>query len=172
MLKIVILLILIIPISISNIIKMDDEQLQQFLEKIKQLESSGGTNTDHEVLQNGIHKGQSAYGSYGLMPNTVQELVNRARMSGQMPDQYKDLNNKNPDQIKQVLDLHPELQDRLAGDLGRRLLDKTGGDEDKAAYGWKMGHNLPSDSITPEKLDKNEYIKRFRSLKRGLINAK
>lgn len=58
----------------------------------------------------------------------------------------------------------PEAQDYLARQMAKRLLDKTGGDQDRAAYMWTMGHNQRPQGITPEKLDTSDYVRKFRSL--------
>lgn len=147
----------------------NNNKIAKFLEKIKMLESSGGINTNHETMESGIHKGQSAYGSYGLMPNTIQELVNRKRLETGLDPDYESLNNNNPDAIKAILKQKPDIEERLAQQLAERLLNKNLEDE-KAAYGWKMGHNIPADKITPEKLNSNEYVNRFRSLKNRITS--
>lgn len=141
------------------------DKVQDLLNRIKMIESSGGINTNHPEVNSGVQQGQSAYGSYGLMPNTIQELINRARQQGPLDEDYQHLRNQDPDFVKTVLKARPDLEDRLAQQLGQRLLDRTGGDEDKAAYGWNMGHNIPVDQITPEKLDNSDYVQKFRSLR-------
>lgn len=146
-----------------------DDKLKQFLENIKMIESSGGMDTSHKEMESGIHKGQSAFGSYGLMPNTIQEIINRKKLSeGKLDEDYKKLYKEDPDFIKAVLHARPDLEERLATDLANRVLQRAGGDEEKAAYKWNMGHNLPVERITPEKLDQSEYIKKFRSLRQKL----
>jgi len=168
LLKIIILVLLLIfqifiPRQIGN--KVDD-RLKQFLNKIKMIESSGGKDLDHKEMTSGIHEGQSAYGSYGLMPNTIQEILNRKRLNEKkLPQDLKNIYQQDPEFVKTVLSARPDLEEQLASELAKRLLNKTQGDEEKAAYGWNMGHNIPVEKITPEKLDNHEYIKRFRSLR-------
>ncbi len=146
-----------------------DPKVAAFLNKIKMIESSGGININHPEMTSGIHNGQSAYGSYGLMPNTIQELVNRSKIeTGKLDPDYQHLRNEDPEFVKTVLGARPDLEDRLASQLAERLLQRSGGDEEKAAYGWNQGHNLPINQITPDKLDSSDYIKRFRSLREKL----
>ncbi len=145
----------------------NNTKISKFLEKIKMLESSGGLNTNHETMETGIHKGQSAYGSYGLMPNTIQELVNRKRLETGLDPDYESLDKHSPDEVKAILQQKPDIEERLAQQLAERLFNKNIEDE-KAAYGWKMGHNIPVEKITPEKLNSNEYVNRFRSLRQKL----
>lgn len=146
-----------------------DDQTAKFLEKIKMIESSGGIDTNHPEMTHGIHKGQSAYGSYGLMPNTQQEILNRIRLkSGGLDPDLQKIYKEDPDYVKAVLSARPDLEERLAQELAEKVISDSKGDEEIAAYKWNMGHNLPSDRITPEKLDNSEYVKRFRSLRQKL----
>ncbi len=62
------------------------------------------------------------------------------------------------------LEQQPDTQDYLASLLAKRLLEKTGGDQDRAAYMWTMGHNTPTEAVTPEKLDQSDYVRKFRTL--------
>lgn len=142
-----------------------DDKVAKFLEMIRMIESSGGKDINHPEISSGIHEGQSAYGSYGLMPNTIQELVNRKKLEQPLDQEYKKIDKEDPHYVKAVLHGNPELEQTLAKQMAERLLQRTGGDEEKAAYGWNMGHNTPVDQITPEKLDNTEYIKRFRALR-------
>lgn len=144
-----------------------DDQIAKFLEKIKMIESSGGIDLNHKPMTEGIHQGHSAYGSYGLMPNTIQELVNRKKQQEPLDSEYKKIDKEDPNYIKAVLHGNPELEQALAKQLAERLLQRTAGDEEKAAYGWNMGHNTPVENITPEKLNSNDYIQKFRALRKS-----
>ena len=141
-----------------------DNQIAKFLEKIKLIESSGGSNTNHDEIQHGIHKGHSAYGSYGLMPNTIQELINRQKQAGPLQQDFKNIDQEDPNFVKAVLSARPDMERQLAEQLAEKLLNKTQGNEEMAAYGWNQGHNLPVERMTPEKIDEAQYIKKFREI--------
>lgn len=129
-----------------------------FLKKISLIESSGGKDTDHKVMESGIHKGQSAIGKYGLMPNTINEIIKRYK------PELKELLNYTPQQLKEYIETNPEIEDSLALSLQKHVEDNTKGDPEKMAYAWNMGHNLKSESITDEKLNKSPYVNKFRKL--------
>ncbi len=133
-----------------------DDRLQQFLEAIKQIESSGGKDIDHPVMESGIHSGASAYGQYGLMPNTVREMAKRQGL--------KNLVGLDDPSLKAVLSEDPNVEQKIAEALAQRVLNRAG-DEEKAAYMWYMGHNLNPENITPEMLEKHQYIQKFKKLK-------
>lgn len=142
--------------------------MNDFLKKIKQLESSGGKDTDHKLMTHGIQKGTRAIGDYGIMPNTALETLNRMRMSGTLPEQYRGLVGADPETMSQSLESDPELYNSVADFNAKRALDRTGGDEEKAAYMWNQGLNLDPTTITPEQLEKANYIQKFRKLQQKL----
>lgn len=142
-----------------------DDRLLKFLNKIKMLESSGGTNLNHELIESGPQKGQRAIGSYALLPNTIKELVNRARLGGKMDDNLKRIQNQPDEKVREILTETPYIEEQLANILAERVLDKSKGDEERAAYGWNMGHNKNTQALTPEELDKSQYVQRFRKLR-------
>lgn len=120
-----------------------DKKIDDFLHNVSGVESSFGKNTKHKTMKSGIHANTSAYGNYGLMPKTINELANR--MDKDSP--LKSYNKMNPDQIKESLDKNPDHQHQFAKFMANHLYDKHGGDENKMAYSWNMGHNIDSESI-------------------------
>lgn len=147
-----------------------DNQLAQFLKIIKQIESSGGKNTNHREIASGIHAGDSAIGDYGLMPNTIQEVLKRKARQKALEQTMEPLRTMQSDKLKAYLENeHPEYQEKIAQDLAQKVLTRSGGDHEKAAYMWNQGHNLDPNQITPEKLNAAGYIQKFRALN-GVIN--
>lgn len=142
-------------------------RVSKFLGKIKQLESSGGKDFGHQTITNpeSVQYGTTAIGNYGLMPNTVKELINRRRINGTITPDMQELDEKTPDDIKTHLETHPELEQQLAEDLANHVLKKQQGDEDKAAYSWKFGHNTPPENISDETLNNSGRVQEFRRLK-------
>jgi hypothetical protein len=125
------------------------------------IESSGGKNFNHREIESGIHKGHRAAGRYGLMPNTMQEIVNRRIAAGN--DDLKYLLKKSPNQLKKYVESNPEVEGTLARDLGERALERQGGDPEKAAYSWMYGHNLTPDKITERGYEEDPYVQKFRN---------
>lgn len=146
---------------------------KDFLNKIMQIESSGGKNVNHPVVTApNLQQGDQAVGRYALMPNTVKELVNRRRLRGTVSPEMLDLTQMAPDQLKQHLATNPELEEQLANDLSTHVIRKQGGDEDKAAYSWIQGHNLNPNQITPDTLNKSDYVQKFRRVSEALKDKK
>lgn len=144
--------------------------IKDFLQKIEQLESSGGKNTEHPVITaDNLQQGTRAIGRYGLMPNTVQEIVNRRRLRGTVSPEMLDVSKMNPDDMKRYIESNPGLESQLAGDLANKVITNQVGDEDKAAYSWINGSNLKPDDIQDEDLNNSNYVQKYRSLK-ALMN--
>lgn len=154
---------------------MEKDELTLFLEKIAEIESSGGKNTDHRRMTEGPHIGQKAAGKFGMMPNTIADIVRNAPGLQDVPE-IKELSDRkfkylkgelqpieNPDEVNEFIDTHPGMEELLARGLARRVKDKYG-DEEAAAFAWNQGHYTPPSDITPEKLEKADYIRKFRNL--------
>lgn len=162
---IVILFVLIFTVSLGDKKMPTPPNIQEFLDKIEAIESSNGQNTDHPVVTaNNLQQGTRAIGRYGLMPNTVRELVNRRRIRGTVSPEMLDVSQMAPDDMKNYVEANPELEDQFANDLANHVIRNQGGDQEKAAYSWQNGSNLQPDDITPEVLDNSGYVQKFRRL--------
>ena len=139
-----------------------------FLDKIKMIESSGGIDTNHETVDYGIHKGASAYGQYGLMPNTIREMTKRQRMANKATDQIKPFENMDDESIKKTLNENPELEQYFAEKVAEHIINRQKGDIDRSAFAWNQGHNLFPEKIEQEKLDNSDYVRKFRNLNKAL----
>jgi hypothetical protein len=137
--------------------QMNPQRVQRdnFLDAISQIESSGGTNLNHPVIQTGPQAGQQAIGSYGLLPNTVQELSNRARIQHQMTPEIAAAS-RNPASIES----NPELERQYANQLANRVLNRTD-DPRMAAYAWNSGSNLTPDQIRERDYMNDPYVQKF-----------
>jgi hypothetical protein len=146
--------------------QMNPERVQRdnFLNAISQVESSGGQNLNHPVIQNGLQAGQQAMGSYGLLPNTVQELTNRARLQGQMTPQMAAAS-RNPASIES----NPDLEKQYANQLANRVLTREQ-DPYMAAYAWNSGHNLTPDQIRERDYMNDPYVQKFSKVWKSLGN--
>ncbi len=118
-----------------------------FLAKIAILESNNGQNTNHKKMEKGIHRGDSAQGIYGLMPNTIKEIINRGKFS-------KDCEN-----LKNIKKCEYIWAYFLADKLLKRLQNPA-----MCAYAWFYGHNLSKKEIIRRKYKKSFYVKRFNKL--------
>jgi hypothetical protein len=139
--------------------------IQDFLNKIEAIESSGGKNTNHPVVTaDNIQKGTRGIGRYALMPNTVKELINRRRINGTMTGDLDDLDKKTPEEMKAYIEANPDIEDSFANQLANHVIRNQNGNEDKAAYSWKMGSNLTPDAVSNDDIQNSDYVQKFQRL--------
>ncbi len=143
----------------------EEEKLQNFLQTIKMIESSGGKNFNHPVVQSGIHEGHQAAGNYGLMPNTVNEVVRRMERDGYRFPTMAPEADRSPASIKQAVESNPDKEQRIAEYLGRQVLERQQGDEEKAAYSWFQGHNLSPEDIAAKDYQNHDYVQKYNKFK-------
>lgn len=144
----------------------------EFLAKMAEIESSGGKNFEHQEIRDpsSIHKGDRAIGTYGFMPNTVKELINRRRLRKTITPDMQDTDSLDSEQMKEALENNPELEKQLADDMYEHLKNKMVGDEEKMAYGWQYGHNTDPNKLPAKKLNETDRIQKFRLLKKVIGN--
>lgn len=138
----------------------------RFLNLISEIESSGGKNFEHPMMESGIHAGEQAIGQYGLMPNTVDELVNRAKKSGQMTLEMQKIG-REPAELKAQIEGDPAMEQTLARQLAEKVLSKFP-NEDMAAYSWNKGHNLTPEQIEQRGYENDPYVVKFKRIKESL----
>ena len=141
---------------------------KEFLDIIRQIESSGGRDLKHDTLQSGIHKGDAAMGEYGIMPKTAQEFIKRRELKDQFGPDEALMRQMNPEQLKEFLADQNRVEQNLADDIATRVLKRSNGDAEKAAYMWNQGHNKLASSIDEEDLNNADYISKFRKLRNSL----
>lgn len=144
---------------------MDQAQINAFLAKIGQIESAGGKYTNHKTVQSGMHAGSAAIGTYGLMPNTIDDVVARLKRDKELtPEVAKISDIDNEDDLKDYIEQNPAVEKQLATKLAQTVLARQP-TEEAAAYSWNQGHNLKPANITQDKLDNSDYVQKFRQLK-------
>lgn len=150
-------------------------KLDPFLRAISEIESSGGANTEHQVLDSGLHEGDKAIGSYGLMPNTVNQIVknynnNQSALRYKLGNEYKDpdmeaLAGMDKKQLAEHVANNPELETRLARYLAMTIGQRMKDDPERMAYGWHYGSSYRNKDVADDQLKDNYYVNRFRKYK-------
>lgn len=132
----------------------------KFLQTIMELESTSGMNTNHPE--------PSCIGRWGLMTPTIKDMVRL--FDSHNPDmQFANLETA---QLKQLFKKRPELELHIARILARYVIAKQKGDLVRAAYTWKYGQNIPTTSITDEKLMNEPYIQKFKEVSGRMVKNK
>jgi hypothetical protein len=143
----------------KNAGKTKESIIGNFLNSISMNESSGGVNTKHKQMEGGIHAGDRALGSYGLMPNTIKEMAVRMGKDSPFYSYSKMDNSAISDSIKK----NPEHERQIASYMANHLYDRFGGDESKMAYSWNQGHNLTNDHFEGKhkSYKDHDYVKKY-----------
>ena len=135
--------------------------IDDFLDSIGQVESGGGENFNHKLITSGMHKGHRAIGTYGLMPNTVDEVIQRSKASPNYDPDLDRVLDMDPVEKKQYIENNPNVEKKIARTLASYVLNRQGGDQEKAAYAWNQGHNLTPDKIASTDYKNSDYVKKF-----------
>ncbi len=132
---------------------------EKFAKLISQLESSGGKNTKHQAIEGGLQDGQVAVGKYGLLPNTIEEMVKRAQLEGTSLPEMDELSGMEQSSISQRVAKNPELEEEIAFRLYDHISKKTK-DPEKMAYMWNSGHNMDPEKATIGAVN-DPYVDKF-----------
>lgn len=147
-----------------------NKNIDNFLKAISLNESSGGKNTNHKQIKQGIHAGDSAIGQYGLMPNTIKEMARRMGSDSPMAQYAKMDNKKIAESIKQ----NPDHEKQIANFIANHLYDKFGGDENKMAFAYNQGHNMNANhkKFLSGDYKNHDYVKKYQKHKLQINSAK
>jgi hypothetical protein len=138
--------------------------VDRFLWNVQQIESGGGKNINHKIIQVGASKGDRAIGKWGLLKNTIDEMINRARISKKMTPDLKKIKNMSRDQIEEHFAKNPQSELNMARMLASHVMTKHKGHMGRAAYSWLYGHNLDSSDITDEQLKNSDYVQKISNI--------
>jgi len=141
---------------------------KSFKKLISAMESSDNPDVKHPPVKKGVNKGDTAIGQYGLMPNTIRELANRAEKSGQETISDDIIQSSSNLQIEDMLKNRPELMDLYVNRLMKHVMDKSKNNPEEAYLRWLYGHNLPDNRIQRLKKSDDKTMKRMRDI----INTK
>lgn len=140
------------PQPIDQLMHPQPNPSDAFLQAISQIESSGGKNTNHPVSNAPIQAGQKAIGQYGMMPNTVDEMMKRSGTRGPAS----------------IMPGSP-AEDQMAHQLADRVLNRVQ-DPNMAAYAWHSGHNLTPEQIQQRDYLNDPYVQKFQKIREKLGN--
>jgi hypothetical protein len=113
--------------------KLENPLLQALAKK----ESSSGYNTDHIPVNNAMHKGASAGGSFGMMPQSIKD---ETRLMPDILEQYPELKNSMQDDklITEAINNNPDMDNEIAKRIWERRANRLGNVPD-TLYSWHHG---------------------------------
>jgi hypothetical protein len=148
------------------------ERLQKFLNDMAMLESSGGIDTDHHATSPAsIHGGAKAYGKYGLMPRTMEQMMVRAYRDAEVPYEFRGLKGATGEEILAEAKTNPELEKALATKYANDMIE-AGAQDEHMNHAWLYGDRPIQrgqlSELEQDMLKKPERTEKFRSLRNKL----
>lgn len=108
----------------------------KMLNTISQVESSGGKDTNHGIGGGPIHGNERAFGKYGLMPQTIREVI---KGNKDLKSKYAKALALKGDTFNKFMADHKGLEDQIADRHLAHLEKHFGKDPDMLGYAWLEG---------------------------------
>lgn len=135
---------------------------ERILSSIMDVESSNNKDRHHDrTPQNSMHRGDRAYGAYGLMPITIRETIKKhpdlmQKHGKAVPLQGSDLHN--------YMDKHPELEKEVASRHYDRLARVFGHSPAKISYAWLNGITGTKNDLKEKKdIDSHWHVEKIKN---------
>lgn len=141
----------------TNLIAPSANALSPDLQKIAQIESSGGQNKNHETTKVGLNAGDTAGGSTGMMPIMAQEILKK---NPELAKKYPELTTTNHDDITSAINNNPAMESELANAHWDRLNKVFSGDTARMAYAWRNGITAAK-KASDVQVQEHPYVQKF-----------
>lgn len=112
-------------------------------------------------MASGMHAGDTAVGSAGLMPKTAQEMAKRRQLAKRDDISDKYVLESPSDVVQQMLTNNDDLRNRYVQDMAEKVMTRAKGDPSLAATAWLYGHNLPYGRLEEKLANDPEYSSRI-----------
>lgn len=144
----------------------DEYSTKRMLHTIAQVESSGGRNINHAPVNSPMHRGNRAYGQYGLMPVTIKDTI---KAHGDLKSKHGKALALDGQDFHNYMKRNPELGETVAERHVQRLERQFGQDPSKIGYAWFQGIRGTHDAIKQKKdIENHWHVKKIRdAYKRG-----
>lgn len=130
----------------------------KMLRTIASVETQSGKNMQHKPV-GGIHGGESAFGKYGLMPNTIRETIS---MNRDLKTKYGKAVSLKGDDMRRYMEDNPGLEDAIAQRHLQRLEHHFGQDPSKLGYAWLEGiRGTYKAGKDPNKINNHWHVKKI-----------
>jgi hypothetical protein len=146
------------------------EKIEEFLQAVREVESSGGTNLNHPRIVAGEQKGLKAVGQYGLTPVGFFDAL---RVLGKQKDnkEYQHMGSfvapetalpkeQQQQALEEIIKSRPQMEEEVVRSLASRLLNRQKGDVLKAVAAYEGNPYQPL--MSDENRDKNERVQKLR----------
>ena len=137
-----------------------NKRKERILSSIMHVESTGGVNTKHKAMPaDSLHRGEAAYGSYGLMPLIIRETLKKNPELGKLHQKAIGLTG---DKMHEYMNKNPGLEKQIAEAHYDRLAKQFGDNPQKIGYAWLNGVAGTWKALKEKRpLDNHYYVKRL-----------
>lgn len=137
---------------------------KRMLAAIEQVESRGGQDTNHAMVNTGLNAGHKAVGRYGLMPITIKDMVAK---TPSLKD-HAHVANMDHDQIHEYMSANPELEDKVASAYYDKLYRNFGDDHAAIGHSWLNGVRGTYKAIKANKdINNHWHVKKIKAAYQG-----
>lgn len=150
--------------------QQNDLNLEQALNAISQVESSGGKNLNHRTIASGMHAGMHSRSAYGLMPIVIKETI---KANKDLAQSHGHLLNLEGDEFHTAYHKNPELDREVARKHLNRIKNHFGNDIDKIAMAWLNGITGTKRAINQGKNIKDHWhVQKVRNAYQDILNKR
>lgn len=136
------------------------------LKYIEMIESSGGKNLKHPLVNSGLNAGTRAIGKYGIMPLQALETVKKDPVLARKYSDFLQLDHvKDHDKIHHAVLNSPDMETEIANSHWKRLHDRFDGNEAKMAHAWFNGVSGTLQK-PQEDIINHDYVKKYKRYKK------
>jgi hypothetical protein len=133
---------------------VDNDKIKKLISLI---ETDNNPEAVHEMQTEGIHAGTRAFGQYGLMPITAQEMA--AKGENDLLDKL--IQKSEPQSVGQILADNPHKEEEYVDRLLKKIQEKSKGDLTEELIRWKHGQNLKKAKVREIKGRDQQLMKRI-----------
>jgi len=126
----------------------------QILDAIKTVESSGGKDTNHKVVNSGLNAGTRSSSAYGVMPITAKDIISKNK---NLKAKYGHLLDMKGDEFHQEYHKDPDLDRTIASHYYDKSAKLFGNDPHKIGYSWLNGRSGAMKAVKSGKDIKNHW---------------
>lgn len=132
------------------------------LKAIKMVESNSGRNTNHSIVSHGLNKGSKAFGSYGLMPKTVLDVVGKSK---NLKTKYGDALGLDDVKLTEYMKNKPGMEDDVANRYYDNVVREIGSeDPGYVGFAWLNGAGGAKKAMSEGKdLSQHWHVKKLNS---------
>lgn len=136
------------------------------LKYIEMIESSGGKNLKHPIVNSGLNAGTRAIGKYGIMPLQALETIKKDPNLAQKYSDFLQYDHvKDHDKIHHAVLNNPDMETEIANSHWKRLYDRFNGNEAKMAHAWFNGISGTLEK-PHEDIINHDYVKKYKRYKK------